>query len=90
MQISTGGTLRFKFQNISNVHTWSVELREDPGWGNVKYLYKKDVSKNSFEIKTWDMSFELPHTVAENQEIAFFDNLEYAINYALAILNKNK
>lgn len=88
MQISTGGTLRFKFQNINNRHMWSIELREDPGWGSVKYLYKKDISPNALVLKTYDVSFELPQTITEKHEISYFDNLEYAINYALAILNK--
>ena len=88
LQISTGGTLRFKFENLNNRHVWSIELREDPGYGNVKYLYKKDVTPNALLLKTYEMAFDLPQTITKKHEIAYFDNLEYAINYALTILNK--
>lgn len=90
LQISTGGTLRFKFETINNRHVWSVELREDPGWGNVKYLYKKDITHDAIQLKTYDVSFELPQTVTSKHEIAYYDNLEVAIYYSLFVLNKNK
>lgn len=94
MQISNGGALRFNCQHINYKQLWSVELHEEPSWGNVKYLYKKDITNTnsciSSEIKTYDMFFELPHLVTEQEEIAYYDNLETAIYYAMLVLNKNK
>ncbi len=93
MQVSTGGTLRFKFFKEENKHLWGVEYREDPGWGVVKYLCRKNITPNTnitlFIVPTYRYEFLTLEEVEENNftEVAYFDSYEYSLNYALLTLS---